>query len=759
MSNPGFHFSSPDIQLKPSLSFDFRALVGQRVGGFQLRQIQSAGPLTVVYLAERTDDPSVVRDVTITHPDLAASPSFGPRVADEAGVIEKLGHPHIARFYNLHRETVQDQDVYVFEHEHIEGQSLDEVFVECAERPLSIESVLGWMAQAADAVAAAHAAGLVHRALKPRDIVITRDRQVKIVGFGIARAIDDADRVSRLSRGGNVRGAPPYMSPETCNGAVPDASADVYALGIIMVEALLGHHPFCTALGDGPRTPSQWMLAHVSRSIPSVRRKRPDVSLSFSLVIKRATAKNALERFRDASEFANALRTIAPDHPAELRRSAPPIVVDELEPDEPPTMGMGHELRDEAVARAEAEAEPEPAPAPEPEAASASVEVQSDVLEAKPMSIEPQPPSIEPKAPPAESKRDSGEYHLEPVEVPSVRPPPLPRRAPAQKPPAGQGNMHLVAGAVALALLVTPIFVTAVRNREPDPEPAAHTAASTPAPTPAPNAAETPAHTQPPAPNEHANALNRWVRVAVPAQPVTLGVSGDSLPEATTGFRPARRVTSPSADFEIQQHEVSWQEFDPWRAQNSGVVIHAPGWLSPDPAQRAKLPATGIPWDVARAYCRSLGATLPTEEQWEFAARGTALRPLPWGSDAIDLARTRVFGGAAARLMDVMSSDQDVTPGPSQGAVYDMLGNAQEWTLNLYRLDTPATPQDEAWVQSDGRTFRAVRGLTVNTTAPAPLPTEGLAARSALCATGACPADVVEALQYVGFRCVRTVTR
>jgi formylglycine-generating enzyme required for sulfatase activity len=103
-----------------------------------------------------------------------------------------------------------------------------------------------------------------------------------------------------------------------------------------------------------------------------------------------------------------------------------------------------------------------------------------------------------------------------------------------------------------------------------------------------------------------------------------------------------------------------------------------------------------------------------------------------------------------------MTAEQDRTPGPAGSALYDLMGNAQEWTLDLYRSDGDGSV--EAWVQAEGRAFRAIRGLPLTADPPRRLPREGAASRNALCASGACPEGVDRARRSVGFRCARPLT-
>jgi formylglycine-generating enzyme required for sulfatase activity len=155
---------------------------------------------------------------------------------------------------------------------------------------------------------------------------------------------------------------------------------------------------------------------------------------------------------------------------------------------------------------------------------------------------------------------------------------------------------------------------------------------------------------------------------------------------------------------------------------------------------------------MALDYCVSLGGSLPTEEQWEYAARGPGRRPNSWGADRLDPRLTHAYAGPNATPAVVKSSLQDQTPAP---VIYDLIGNVQEWTLGLWREDVPGA--DESWVETGSTSIRAIRGLPLGEDRPPSIQAEAAAYRDHLCATGPCVDKGAELRRHVGFRCARAV--
>lgn len=189
-------------------------------------------------------------------------------------------------------------------------------------------------------------------------------------------------------------------------------------------------------------------------------------------------------------------------------------------------------------------------------------------------------------------------------------------------------------------------------------------------------------------------------------------------------------------------------------ARQGHTSLAFPPWAA-DPVARAPLPVTGVTWSIAFAYCQSLGGSLPTEEQWEYAARGRERRSNSWGADRLDRTLTPVYAGPNATPVAVKTSLQDQTPAP---VLYDLIGNVQEWTLALWREDLPDA--DESWVTSGKETtIRAIRGLPLGVEPPRSIQAQGAAYREQLCATGPCVENGTELRRYVGFRCARPTAR
>jgi formylglycine-generating enzyme required for sulfatase activity len=148
----------------------------------------------------------------------------------------------------------------------------------------------------------------------------------------------------------------------------------------------------------------------------------------------------------------------------------------------------------------------------------------------------------------------------------------------------------------------------------------------------------------------------------------------------------------------------------------------------------------------------SIGGDLPTEAEWEYAARGSELRAYSWGNEPLDPKKTNAWGGESAKVWAVQTSTQDKTP---DGALYDLMGNVQEWTSNVYQGDLP---DGQSWSDTSA-VWYAVRGLPLAKNPPAIPALEGSAWRDRLCGTGPdCEETWKKGKRFsmTGFRCVKS---
>jgi len=715
-------------------SGSLNALVGQELAGFRLTSLLGEGGMAVVFRGENTLDTSITRAIKVVRPELSSNPEFVKRFTEEARTLERLQHPNVVRFFGLRRE----RGLLVMELELLTGDSLV-TYMKRAPRGLPVEDAVRLLAEASEGVAAAHALGIVHRDLKPENLFLTAGA-LKVLDFGIARAIDDADRAGKLTQVGTTLGTPAYMAPEVCNGATPSETTDVYALGLTLFEVLAGYHPLVPD-SSARLSSAQIMFAHVNKSIPDIAQVRPDIPSALADIVARAVAKDPRDRFRDAATLAAALRTIRPSvsHTQHASHDGNPATRFDI-----PHLGAGPEQR---ISHADV-------------GQSTSFALPS-LGNVTPMGGRPSLASRPSFSEPAHGAQTG-------FGVPTIdRMRTTGGAAVIQResPHGTSKGVMIGGGLVAMVVMGGMMYGFATKGggahgahgegEHAAGNETAQSAAAASGSARVPGAASA-AGAMPAGPSDEAN---HWIRVdPPPGQQVLLGVP-DNTPAAMRGLRYARRLVAPPTPFEIQQHEVTWGEVSPWLAKNPTQKVSEPPGLPTDAAGRKLLPVTGIMWDTARLYCKSIGASLPREDEWEYAARGARLNAFPWGNDALDLQRTNAFGGATAKLKPVMTNDQDQTPVPDAVAIFDMMGNAREWTADLYREDKPPkSPGDESWVQDGNMSWRTVRGLPLEEKPQKGLDNYTAAYRSEMCGSGACPKGTEQRRQFVGFRCVRRPT-
>ena len=230
--------------------------------------------------------------------EFTGDPSFLARFRNEARHTAGLTHPNIASVYD-YGETVDDsgtQQLAFLVMEFVEGQPLVAILHD--EGALPVDWTLHVLSQSADGLSAAHRAGVVHRDIKPGNLMVRPDGVVKLTDFGIAQARD----ATPLTRTGMVVGTAQYLSPEQAQGMEVNAASDVYSLGVVGFECLAGVRPF-----DGASQVAI-ALAHINRPPPPLPSHVPP---AVRLLIERALAKDPADRFPDGGAFAEAIRRVA----------------------------------------------------------------------------------------------------------------------------------------------------------------------------------------------------------------------------------------------------------------------------------------------------------------------------------------------------------------------------------------------------------------------------------------------------------------
>jgi serine/threonine-protein kinase len=264
-----------------------------RIGRYEVLAELGRGAMGVVYQAR---DPQLERIVAIKtlRADLGLPPErqaeFKKRFYREAVAAGRLNHPGIVA---IHDVVEIDETPYIVM-EYVEGRTLAQVLV--AEGLLPPQRAVDIVIQVCRALEYAHARGIVHRDIKPGNILVAGSREVKVSDFGIARIAD-----SKMTQTGMTLGSPSYMSPEQVQGVEVDGRSDLFALGVVLYEILTGVDPFSA---ESPST-VLYKIVHVHP--PALQERNRAVSPALDAVVRRALAKDPGHRFQTARAFADAL--------------------------------------------------------------------------------------------------------------------------------------------------------------------------------------------------------------------------------------------------------------------------------------------------------------------------------------------------------------------------------------------------------------------------------------------------------------------
>ena len=302
----------PAFQAAAELLSEHRsgALIGTRVGPYTIEAQLGVGGMGEVYLAadEKLDRKVAIKFLPLY---LEADGVSRKRLIREARAAAKLDHPNIC---SIHEIAEEDDRSYIVM-QYVEGETLG---ARLERQPLGLPESSDIAYQVADALAEAHAQGIIHRDIKPQNVMITPRGQVKVLDFGLAKRVEvegrdqvGAETETLLSAPGLIVGTAPYMSPEQAKGSRVDARSDLFSLGAMLYECVTGRPPFTGETAMEIRA----QVIHIHPVAPS--QVNPDVSPGLDALILKAIAKEPKARYQSASDFRKDLRALREAAPSE----------------------------------------------------------------------------------------------------------------------------------------------------------------------------------------------------------------------------------------------------------------------------------------------------------------------------------------------------------------------------------------------------------------------------------------------------------
>lgn len=696
-------------------------LVGAKLERYEIQELIGIGGMGAVYRAQHEITKAKVA-IKVLRPDLTISNEEGVGFFfEEATKTVSLQHPMIVKV--LSADYTPDGSAYMVM-EWLDGRTLEQEMKERGVFPLQRLIVL--LEQIAEAVAYAHRKRIIHRDLKPSNIMLVQEENgeesIRVLDFGIAKVLSTTIGIGTNTR---VAGTSYYISPEQTIAHSPiDQSADIYSLGVILYQMLTGQVPF------EADTEGQVMDMHRSILPRPLREIRPDIPRAIEDVVLKALSKRPLDRFPTATDFARAFRQAANLALSELVAQSVDATSGEVVPQaevylngkyegrtgedgwwrkedmtprqylieiESPryirfNRSVNLELNEEltVVAKLErkqigelivscnaADAGVEIAgrlagktdqngrfylesmdaglytvrvshPQYLPAETTVTVEVWKQAYAPFQLEIRPRRDLLEPLKRTTgllfERSRDSASSMMRTTKSFTGRGAQAFRRI----------SIWTYAG-IAVAILGCVIAFLIVNMPKPAPEPAQ----PTPEPVPSVN-------TAPPSPPSLPSPPDGMVYIPGGTFQMGYDITAGDLQSG-----PPHQVTV--EPFFIDKYEVTTEAYQ--KNQNPTGQTDQVGQT-----EETRLPMTGVTWDEADSYCRSLGKRLPTEEEWEFAARGQGRRIYPWGNK---------FEADKANVADILGSFAPVGSfpgGDSPFGVSDMSGNAMEWTDSDFKV-------------------------------------------------------------------------
>ena len=651
---------------------------GQTIGNYRIVKKLGEGGMGAVFEAVHQEIGRRAA-IKVLHVQFAQSPQVAARFLNEAKAANLIEHPGVVEIFEFSR--LPDGTTYIVM-EFLKGDSLAK---RIEHGPLGLDA-LRIARQIASVLAAAHDKGIVHRDLKPDNVIIVKDpeapggERAKVLDFGIAKI---AEEQVLKTQANSILGTPVYMAPEQCRGAAAvTAKSDVYSLGVMIYEMLAGQPPF---MGSGI---GEIMAAHMMTEPPPLRERQPSVPAPLAAFVHRLLAKDPaarptmaetigeLERLGAASTGVLQAVALPGEHPIPPQLLAPPD---------------GRTLA----------ADPAPA-ATRPETRPGTMAIDD--------------PNLPPVTRPPQSQRP-GEPGAGASGVETV----------GKRPTAGGARPAAIAIAFVAAVGLVGGVIALVRSRpHPGPPAAPDLGAGT--------AVKTKEEPPPDAPRRRVDPNTPPGMVAIAGGKFAMGSTPEEVDAALalcnkTGTSCRREIYERElpqravqvSDFYLDQTEVTNDQMVAWLSaqkdlkvkgdhvsagktlllevnQPGGGIAYAGGKHGAFSVQpgAGELPATLVSWQGAQRYCQGQGKRLPTEAEWELAARGEAQRLFPWGA-ALPSCTGVVFGRGADLPADRRCRDHKAEPSPvgksaqdrTPDGVMDLGGNVAEWVLDRFTIPYP----------------------------------------------------------------------
>lgn len=586
------------------------ALLGRSIDGrYQIESLIGVGGMGTVYRATRLliGDEVAIKILHIDRGDTNSAERF----RREAQAAARLKHPNAVSIYDF---GVSSDGLQYLVMEFVEGESLRE---KIKLGPLEFSSAAEITAQICAALDEAHRRQIVHRDIKPDNIILHSTPyglRVKVLDFGIAKLRDET--ASHITQTGSVMGTPHYMSPEQCLGEELDSRADIYSVGIVLYEMLCGRVPFNSPISTAV------VVQHVSQPPPSLRSINPGIPERIEAVVLHAIEKSRDSRPATAGALAEELT-------AALNNLNIPALSAGFRPQPASPSQPGINIDEETVERQRAR----------------TFHPQSDL----PQTIHLASPRLG---------------------VPSLA---SPGRHTAESDAAVTTNLkktvplkYVIGAVVVLTAGVPLILLLWLWNGESSNKEAT-----------AVNHNSTQNEVAPDVPVASSSSAKRSGKPSTPESMVL--VSGAQFLMGSNEWdedsKPAHMVKVNS--FYLDTHEVTCEEYKRF--------IDATGHRAPQnwkrgnyPSGASRQPVTWVSWEDAAAYAQWAGKRLPTEQEWELAARGQAGLRYPWGNSwKSGCANADIEGKERKSVLDV-GSYNCASPFGAQ----DLIGNAWEWTAS-----------------------------------------------------------------------------